>query len=334
MSLGTHRATPFEREFSSEDLLRQAIAGLLRRMNHISGVQVTHGRDERGKDIVFFLDGLGERIPCACVVKNAAVTGSVSDSDGARNVYFQVEQCLDSYFTDERGTRIRIERVYVVTPYEMSLAAIDSITGKVRAQPGRVQFMHGTPLFRLFRQYWPDYLAEEADFLRGYLKRTREELEYDRDLDGIARRYSIDTPNSNIKSVYVRPNLHYDLTVVGVSPSLQAYLPSEERLARSWTRSEIVDVRSQSEQLAASVDTIKTAWGRLSGARVYISSKRIETFRINPQPGMVDCCAKSGKRSPKHHNKPASRRFGVHRLASKPRRGVLDELSHSSGLNI
>jgi hypothetical protein len=80
-------------EFSSEELLREAIRTLLTRLPDVKLAKVTHGHLERGKDIIFFLPGgLGPPVPCACVVKNSPVTGKIGSRNAALTVLHQVEQ--------------------------------------------------------------------------------------------------------------------------------------------------------------------------------------------------------------------------------------------------
>jgi hypothetical protein len=69
----------FAREFQTEDKLRRVLADLLRKIGH-EGVRITHGTNEKGKDIVFYCDGpLGEKRLFACVVKNGPITGQAED---------------------------------------------------------------------------------------------------------------------------------------------------------------------------------------------------------------------------------------------------------------
>jgi hypothetical protein len=74
----------FEHLFVNEDELRKAIVGLLWKMPGVSGVHLTHGTQELGKDIVFYAPGpLEDRRAYACVVKNSRISGSVDSKQGA-----------------------------------------------------------------------------------------------------------------------------------------------------------------------------------------------------------------------------------------------------------
>src|SRR2546423_1082214 len=124
----------FQRFLTSEALLQQAIAGLLSRMPNIDGVQILHGANEFGKDIIFRTRGaFGEPLPCACVVKKDQITGNVASNHGARTVLHQVEQALDTPYVDESGNKTYIHRVYVVTPRTISHLTMLSIEGALRS---------------------------------------------------------------------------------------------------------------------------------------------------------------------------------------------------------
>ena len=127
-----------ERAFPSEALLQQAIAGLLTKMPDVSGVQILQGSQELGKDIIFYIrGGFEEPVLCACVVKNTKITGDAAKTTGARTVLFQAQQAFDSKHVDGSGKEVPVERVYVVTPYDLSPPTISSIkravTRKIRS---------------------------------------------------------------------------------------------------------------------------------------------------------------------------------------------------------
>jgi hypothetical protein len=52
MSDTAHELYRFAEAFKSEDDLRKHLAALLNKMPHTQGVQITHGAQEYGKDIV------------------------------------------------------------------------------------------------------------------------------------------------------------------------------------------------------------------------------------------------------------------------------------------
>lgn len=157
-------------KFRSELLLQQAIAGLFSRIRDITGVQILQGAQEYGKDIIFYTSGpLGESLPCACVIKNVKISGAVGQDRGARTVFEQVEQALDTPFLDGSGEEVRVHRVYVISPGEITQIAINSIKGKLASRSGQVIFIGGDQLFQLFRKHWPDFFADEYNAIERYL---------------------------------------------------------------------------------------------------------------------------------------------------------------------
>jgi hypothetical protein len=180
----------FARGFKSEDHLRKAIAELLGRMK-FTGVRITHGALEKGKDIVFYNDGpFGERRLFACVVKRDAITGQADDhKNGAPTIVNKVVQgalnqihsALDSPISEGRGAEERIDSVYVISPYECPPATIESVKEQVR-RSGQIHFFCGYALLELFLKHWEDFLLFESDVLLSYLTGLRKGLDDDRAL--------------------------------------------------------------------------------------------------------------------------------------------------------
>src|SRR5215216_1379518 len=138
---------PLKHRFSSEKLLQQALAGLLLRMPNVTEVQILQGPLEAGKDLVFrYHGGFGESILCACVVKNKKITGTVEKRSGAQVVMFQARQAFLIPHPDGLGRVTPVEKVYVITPYEITPEAVASIRGEM---PGPVKFIGGSNLFDL-----------------------------------------------------------------------------------------------------------------------------------------------------------------------------------------
>jgi hypothetical protein len=140
---------------------------------------------------------------CACVVKNVKITGDAGRSEGARTVFLQAQQCFDTPHVDASGQEISIDRVYVITPFDIPPTTINSIKGRFRERSGQIRFIGGTTLFDLFKKYWPDYLADEAEAIEQHLKHTVKGLENDNPLLGIAMNYDLGSVKLNSKKVYV-----------------------------------------------------------------------------------------------------------------------------------
>jgi hypothetical protein len=107
----------FAQTFPSEYVLQQALAKLLSKIPNHTGVQILQGSNEFGKDIIFYTPAaFGQKDLNACVVKNTRITGSASTNVGARTVFNQAQQALDTSLHDENGREPRVKRVFIITP--------------------------------------------------------------------------------------------------------------------------------------------------------------------------------------------------------------------------
>ncbi len=193
--------------FKNEALLREAVITLLRVMPGVTGVIEKHGRGEVGKDIVFNIPGgLGETLLCACVVKSERISGSADSTTGARTVFHQAEQALDTQFTDATGVERRVALVYVVTPYDLSSETIESIKGRLKDASNRVTFIGGSALLDLFKKYQPDYLEQEFASLELRLAKSVRHLDDQENLVAAAQQYRLQVSANRLSSVYVRPS--------------------------------------------------------------------------------------------------------------------------------
>jgi hypothetical protein len=228
--------------FSSEFLLQQAIAGLLMRMPKVTGVQVLHGPQEYGKDLIFnYVGALGERMPCACIVKNTKISGKVGDSQRARAVLEQVEQALGIAFLDASGEETLIHRAYVFSPYEITQSAINSIRGKLRERSGQVMFVGGSSLFQLFRQYWPDFFADEHVAIEAYLERLLNQSRTT-PLMGVASLYGLGEVDKSEMSIYVERSLYRELPRYKLRSMRETTLiPTDGALLRAWNKQQLQD---------------------------------------------------------------------------------------------
>jgi hypothetical protein len=137
----------FADTFPNEMVLQQALSKLLSKIPGHTGVQILQGAHEIGKDIIFYTPGaFGQRDLNACVVKNTKITGSASNSAGARTVFNQAQQALDSLNLDENGREQKVSRVFIVTPHPIPPETVASIVGALRASDERVRFVSGATL--------------------------------------------------------------------------------------------------------------------------------------------------------------------------------------------
>jgi hypothetical protein len=208
--------------FKTEADLREQIANLLTHVNGVTGVRITHGAQETGKDVVFFApSGLEDKVLHACVIKNLPLSGSASSNQGARTVLIQAEQALDTPYVDQNGKEHRVSKAYIITPYECTAATISSILGKLHSNSTRVQFLSGLDLLQKFRDQWPDFLAVEGGFLDWYIAAIKRVVEKDAELTNIAFQHSyLSVPPLTLQSRYVRP--HFRVVLRKFKLELQA----------------------------------------------------------------------------------------------------------------
>ena len=148
------------RELTERELQTKLLLPLLGRMEY-RGATIYHGPRERGKDLICFdLDRLRNREYLAIVAKAVDLYGSVSSSDGLREVVYQVEQCFNVPYEDLFGMRqITMDRVWVVTTGDIVPGASDSVFEYLRKQnlTKLVRFIPGAELVELVDQWFSDY---------------------------------------------------------------------------------------------------------------------------------------------------------------------------------
>jgi hypothetical protein len=278
----------FSRSFSSEALLQQAIAGLLTRVPDVSGVQILQGAQELGKDLVFYIrGGFGEPIPCACVVKNSKVTGDAGKTQGARTVLLQVQQALDSPHMDGFGNDIYIQRVYIVTPFDLPPSTISSIRGRLRERQGQIAFIGGPHLFDLFRQYWPDYLADESTAIEHHLKRTRQGIEEDNPILALSTQYDLGEINPNEKRVYVPQRLHRDICSYSLNPTITTRFSGKSRISEELPIEELKDILNDLRRLARAVRFL-SEWNEAADRKSIAARNHLELLLSNIVPALQE----------------------------------------------
>lgn len=194
--------------FEDEEHLRSAIEGLLSKQGEFRGVRNLHGKDECGKDLVFYAPaGLGGLKLNACVVKLSKISGSASDSaSGARNVLIQCNQALDTPITNTRGEREWVSYVYVMCPNELSATVMQSISGLFEGRASQIEFKCGHDFLEMFRRLWPDFIFFQPDLLSAHLESISKELECDHNIQRLATAHGLSTL-TQARNIYVEPLL-------------------------------------------------------------------------------------------------------------------------------
>lgn len=274
---GTRQSTnkQFSQSFSSEKLLQQALAGLLELMPDTSGVQVLQGTQELGKDLIFNIrGGFEEPMLCACVVKNIKITGDAGRAEGARTVFLQAQQCFDTPYVDAAGKELYIDRVYIITPFDLPPATITSIKGQLRERSGQVMFIGGVTLFDLFKKYWPDYLADEAEAIEQHIKQTVKGLEDDNPLLGIAMNYHVGNVKVNSKKVYVPQVFFRELYSYQLGNILTNPFPDQSMFSKTISLNDINRIKSNFKRFEEAL-TYLEEWELYTRAETKLSHKNI-----------------------------------------------------------
>jgi hypothetical protein len=206
MSDVPHELDRFAEAFKSEEDLRNHLATLLTKMPRTQGVQITHGPQEYGKDIVFYApDGFENLQLNACVVKRTRISGSADDNEGARTVFIQAEQALDTLFLNGAGEEERVSKVFIISPHDCPQTTVRSIEGKLKTHFGKVEFLCGTRLLEKFSRYWPEFVLFESTLLGTYVAALQQTFEQSDPLSFLAsQHYILSSADKTLGSVYVR----------------------------------------------------------------------------------------------------------------------------------
>jgi hypothetical protein len=189
--------------------MRSAIEGLLSRREECSGIRNLHGKDEVGKDLIFYAPmGLGCLGLNACVVKLDKISGSASDpKSGARNVLIQCDQALDTPVVNAQAKDEWVNQVLVMSPNELTATAMQSISGRFKGKPSQIRFICGHDLLQLFKECWPDFIFFEPDLLSAHLDSLGKELESDQNIQRLGIVHGLST-ECRTRNVYVEPLLY------------------------------------------------------------------------------------------------------------------------------
>ncbi len=158
--------------------------------------------------------GIGEVLLNACVVKKDQLTGNVDSNQGLRTVFHQVEQALRIPFIDDNGERRSVARVYVITPYECSQTARQSIEDKLKDHSGQLTFLTGGRLFQLFAEHAPEYILFNSNFLSSYVAQLEYSFNSEDPLRFLATQHSIISAASrSFRELYVPQDFYLDLAL-------------------------------------------------------------------------------------------------------------------------
>ena len=159
----------FAESFKTEDHLRQCLRTLFSRMPDVRDVEITHGTQELGKDIIFYVPNFLQKPELyACVVKQHKIDGTVG-KHGAREVLYQALQAFDSPHINTEGQEDNVTKVIIISPYDCPPTTMNSIKGELKHRAGQTQFLCGSLLMDEFSKHWKDFLLFESSALNTYI---------------------------------------------------------------------------------------------------------------------------------------------------------------------
>jgi hypothetical protein len=231
----------FTDAFEDETALRGALHDLLTRLPNVRSVQVTHGAQELGKDLIFTCTGpLGESTIAACVVKNFAISGTVDSPRGAGAVLNQVRQALTAPIISADGSDQRVSRVYVMSPLPVTQIALRSIQGQIHQQSGQVIFVCGAELLSLFETHYPEFLLLKSGLLVSYVEQLRRALSESSAFEHLAFKHGmLASAKLGTSRAYVKPTFSVEIRSLTVALDKK---PAEADLERGLTLRELEEL--------------------------------------------------------------------------------------------
>jgi hypothetical protein len=222
----------FARAFKSEAELQSRLATLLREMGR-ERVRILHGPSEHGKDIVFHgPSGLDGQSLYACVLKNTPITGEAGSDSSARTVLHQAQEAFQYPYTNpDTGQQEQVRGVYVISPYECTPIAQESISAQLRGF-GAVEFRCGASLLDLFAKHLRVFLLE-SNVLVSYLSALRTGLQSDTALLRIILQKAIlaDIP-MDFEAMYVAQHFRQTIRRVKVGDEVRESIPLPRQKVR------------------------------------------------------------------------------------------------------
>lgn len=254
--VGPTKLDRFISSFKNEAELRLAVVSLLEKMPNTTNVRLTHGTQEHGKDIVFdSIVAFGQRELVACVVKNEKITGSADSDQGARAVYTQADQALDTPIARVGdGQEESVARVFIISPYECPPATVNSIKGKLQTRRGVVRFLCGRELLETFEEHYPEFLVFHSPLYATYIGEIEAGLNSDPAVTNILFRHGFVTGSKALTAHYVRPTFSRELR----HHVARFYLPDNNVLLSSLRFDDAQGIRKSLDDIGLLIAAITT----------------------------------------------------------------------------
>jgi len=199
------------REIESEKKFRDQVLEILFKKMGYKGVEIIHGSQEHGKDIVFYeIDKrTNSEINYAVVVKLGKLkAGSGADRNNIVNVYTQVSRAFSVSYDDPiRRRKIKPNRVWVVTNGNITPSAKKEILAYFGNERGiverNVEFFDDRRLVDIIDKYWPDYFISDEPFLMDYCAKVNSSY---RELIEL-RSLGYSHQDKSLDEIYIEPTL-------------------------------------------------------------------------------------------------------------------------------
>ena len=193
--------------FKTEADLRLALIALLEKLPNTWGVKHTHGTLEKGKDIVSNRAGhlqLKNLWPAWSRIRRSQGPQTLTTVLGPFST--KQKRAFDTPILNSQGEEA-FAHSYVITPYDCSQAAIDSIKAKLANPEGAVRFLFGRELYELFERYYPDYLVFRSGLFGTYISDLESGISNDSAVANLLMKHGLSGKNHDISKIYVEPIL-------------------------------------------------------------------------------------------------------------------------------
>jgi len=165
-------------KIKNEGDFRELLFFLLQKME-FKNIEITHGPNEEGKDLVFSKDNaFGEKDWFSMVVKIGNITGSASGKGNTvKNVRHQIELCFEQpYYYAKENKQVYMNKVVVVANGAISQPAERQLVEKL-TEKANVSFWTVSSLSELVERHLPDYFIDIDLFVSEYYNALIQEFE-------------------------------------------------------------------------------------------------------------------------------------------------------------
>jgi hypothetical protein len=162
---------------SETELRTQVVIPVLRATAGVTSVTDVHGQNERGLDVIFFLESEIENLCYGLQLKKGNIGGGGTSKRTVKQIVDQL-QLADDFEHPVAVTHVgefRIDRFIVATSGTISTTAQQEIAKRVNKIP--VSFWEGTEIIRRIHKYLPELLKVSDGATVQYIRTVTEEFD-------------------------------------------------------------------------------------------------------------------------------------------------------------